>query len=302
MKSSDWARLMLLAAIWGAAFLFMRIVAPVLGALPTAFLRVLIAALGLVVILAVLRQAWRFEGRARRVLLLGAINSGVPFAMYTYAAKSLPAGYSAILNACTPMMGVLIGAAFFGERVTAAKLSGVVLGLLGVAVLTGAGPVAPTPAVLLAAAACLIATACYGLAGFLTRRWAQGIDSKVVALGSQFGATLLLAPLFAASLLATPADPARWQSGPVWLALVALGLVCTALAYLLYFRLIKDIGPVKSLTVTFLIPPFGVLWGVLFLGEHLSWAHAGGGALIGAALWLILRPVPAALATSGSAR
>jgi drug/metabolite transporter (DMT)-like permease len=302
MRPSDWGRLLLLAAIWGAAFLFMRIVAPVLGALPTAFLRVLIAALGLIVILAVMQQAWRFEGRVRHVLLLGAINSGIPFAMYTYAAKSLPAGYSAILNACTPMMGVLIGAAFFGERVTAAKLGGVALGLLGVAVLTGAGPVAPTPAVLLAASACLLATACYGLAGFLTRRWAQGIDSKVVALGSQFGATLLLAPQFATVMFMAPIEPSRWQSGPVWLALAALGLVCTALAYLLYFRLIKDIGPVKSLTVTFLIPPFGVLWGVLFLGEHLNWAHAGGGALIGAALWLILRPAPTALPTSGSAR
>jgi drug/metabolite transporter (DMT)-like permease len=219
------------------------------------------------------------------------VNSAVPFAMYAFAAKHLPAGYSAILNATTPLMGVLVGAAAFGETLTLRKLAGVAIGMGGVAVLTQAGPVAVTPLVLLAAGACLVATFCYGMAGFLARRMTSGLDSKQVALFSQVGACIALAPLFALNMPA--GDPGSWGNPTVWAAMAALGIVCTGFAYILYFRLIADIGPVKSLTVTFLIPLFGVLWGALFLAETLSWAHAAGGALIAAALWLVLRtPAP----------
>jgi len=170
----------------------------------------------------------------------------------------------------------------------------VVLGIAGVAVLTGAGPVQLSMQVVLGAGACLVATACYGLASFLTKRWITdqgGLDSKLLAFGSQVGATLVLLPVFAGSVLT--AAPASWGGGGVWTALACLGLVCTALAYILYFHLIASIGPVKSLTVTFLIPPFGILWGALFLGEQISWAHAAGGALIGLAVWMVLKPAPA---------
>ncbi len=288
MKPADIARVLLLSAIWGASFLFMRVIAPVLGAVPTAFLRVLLGAIGLATILAVLRIKFSFAGKARQALLLGVLNSALPFVMYAVAARGLPAGYSAILNATTPMMGVLIGAALFGESLTLSKGIGVLLGLAGVTLLTGAGPVGLNATVLWSALACLVATACYGLAGFLTRRWLTGVDSTLVALGSQIGATLALLPLFAASVMFDP--PPTWGDARVWLSLAALGLICTAFAYMLYFRLIADVGPVKTLTVTFLIPPFGVLWGALLLGESLSWAHAAGGALIGLAMWLILRP------------
>ncbi|TAL52374.1 DMT family transporter [Pandoraea sp.] len=291
MRPADFTRMIALSAIWGASFLFMRIAAPVLGALPTAFFRVLFGALGLAVLLAAMRVRWRFNGKFGATLALGAINSGVPFIMYCLAAEALPAGYSAILNATTPLMGVLIGALLFGERLTPPKVLAMVLGLAGVGVLTRAGPVALTPTVLLGAGACLVATACYGLAGFLTRRWITekgGLDSKLVAFGSQLGAILLVLPFFAVSSVTGPAPD--WGTPGVWAAMAGLGFMCTALAYILYFRLIADIGPIKSLTVTFLIPLFGVLWGALFLGERLSWAHAFGGGLIGAALWLVLRP------------
>ncbi len=199
MKPVDTIRLIALSAIWGASFLFMRIIAPVLGALPTAFFRVLFSSLGLIVILLAWRVRWDFKGKLRATMLLGMINSGIPFAMYSLAARVLPAGYSAILNATTPLMGVLIGALFFSDRLTTTKLIGVILGLAGVAVLTQTGPAAMTPAMLLGAGACLIATACYGLAGFLTRRWITdqgGLDSKLVAMGSQLGAAALLLPFF----------------------------------------------------------------------------------------------------------
>ena len=291
MRPVDTLYLLGLAAIWGASFLFMRIIAPELGAVPTAFFRVSIAAAGLLVILAVMRVKWDFQGKFKTVLLVGVINSGIPATMYSVAAQVLPAGYSAIFNATTPLMGVLIGGLFFSERLTPSKLAGVSLGLLGVGVLTRAGPVAFDLELLMGALACLVATTCYGFAGFLARRWLDqrgGLDSRLSALGSMLGATLFLLPLFAYSAISHP--PASWGGWPVWGSLLGLGLVCTALAYVLYFRLLTAIGPVRSMTTTFLIPPFGVLWGALLLGEPLSMAHLYGGLLIAGALWMVLRP------------
>ncbi|KIQ58317.1 DMT family transporter, partial [Pseudomonas fluorescens] len=287
MNLVDTLRLLSLAAIWGASFLFMRIIAPVIGTIPTAFFRVSIAFVGLLVILTLMRIDFDFRGKLKVVMVLGLINSGIPATFYSLAAQVLPAGYSAIFNATTPLMGVLIGGLFFSEKLTVAKVSGVFLGLFGVGILTGAGPVAFDLQLLMGALACLLATTCYGFAGFLTRRWLDhqgGLDSRLAALGSMFGATVFLLPLFGYTAISQP--PASWGGWSVWLSLLGLGLVCTALAYILYFRLLSSIGPVKSMTVTFLIPPFGVLWGALLLDEPLGMAHLYGGVLIAAALWL----------------
>lgn len=145
-------------------------------------------------------------------------------------------------------------------------------------------------------AACLAATACYASAGFLTRCWITqrgGLDSRLVAMGSQVGAVVLLLP-FAAWHEAT--QPAAWVDAPprVWVAVQALGLFSTSWAYVLYFRLIAEVGPVKAMTVTLLIPLFGVLWGWWFLDEAATAAHAVGGSLIALALWCVLRPAPGA--------
>ncbi|MFY0730206.1 DMT family transporter [Pseudomonas sp. NFX15] len=294
MNPVDTFRLLSLAAIWGASFLFMRIIAPVIGSIPTACFRVSIAAAGLLVILGLMRISWDFKGKLKTVMLLGVINSGIPATLYSVAAQVLPAGYSSIFNATTPLMGVLIGGLFFHERLTGAKLGGVFLGLFGVGVLTRAGPVAFDLQLLMGALACLLATTCYGFAGFLARRWldqAGGLDSRLSALGSMLGATLFLLPLFGYSVISQP--PASWGGWSVWLSLLGLGLGCTAFAYIIYFRLLSSIGPVKSMTTTFLIPLFGVLWGGLFLDEPLSMAHVYGGVLIAVALWLVLKPVRA---------
>ncbi|WP_095051544.1 DMT family transporter [Pseudomonas sp. Irchel s3b2] len=290
MNPVDILRMLSLAAIWGASFLFMRVIAPVIGTIPTAFFRVSIAAVGLLVILGLMRISWDFKGKLKTVMLLGLINSGIPATLYSVAAQVLPAGYSAIFNATTPLMGVLIGGLFFHEKLTAAKLGGVFLGLFGVGILTRAGPVAFNMELLMGALACLMATTCYGFAGFLARRWldhAGGLDSRLSALGSMLGATLFLLPLFGYSVISQP--PASWGGWSVWLSLMGLGLVCTAFAYIIYFRLLSSIGPVKSMTVTFMIPPFGVLWGALLLDEPLSMAHLYGGVLIAVALWLVLK-------------
>lgn len=301
MRSSDIARLLALSAIWGASFLFMRIIVPALGPLPTAFFRVTLGAIGLAVILLAMRVRWEFKGLLGAAMVLGVINSGIPFVMYCLAARVLPAGYSAILNATTPLMGVMIGALFFRERLTGAKSLGVLLGLIGVAVLTRTGPVTMSGPVLMGALACLVATSCYGLAGYLTKRWITergGLDAKLVAFGSQLGAAVVLLPFFG-YVSATSGIPGP-ATGGVWAAMAALGFLCSAVAYMLFFRLIADLGPLRSLTVTFLIPPFGVLWGALFLNEAVTMAHFFGGCFIALAVWLVCKP-PKALPSSSRA-
>ena len=171
LRPADTLRLLALAAIWGASFLFMRIIAPVLGTVPTAFFRVSIAAGGLLVILWLMRIDWDFRGKFKICLLLGMINSGLPATLYSLAAQVLPAGYSSIFNATTPLMGVLIGGLFFSQKLSPVKIAGVFLGLFGVGILTRAGPVAFNRELLTGALACLLATTSYGFAGFLAHRW-----------------------------------------------------------------------------------------------------------------------------------
>lgn len=221
-------------------------------------------------------------------MLLGVINSAIPFLMYAIAALWLPAGYSAILNATTPLMGALIGFSCFNERLDRRKWLGVVLGVIGISLITTTGEVSAGGHLLPGVLACLFATACYGLAGFLTRSWIThrgGLDAKLVAFGSQLGASLFLLPFFAYQLAASPA--VDWAVPTAWASVLAVGVVCTALAYLLYFRLIADIGPLRSLTVTFLIPPFGILWGALVLGETLSQGFVLGGLVVCLSVWLV---------------
>lgn len=291
MRTSDYVRLLALAAIWGASFLFMRIAAPAFGSVNTTFLRVLFALIGLAVMLLLLRTPMRFKGKLRSAMLLGIINSGVPFLMYAIAALWLPAGYSAILNATTPLMGAMIGFSFFDEKLSPRKWFGVMLGLVGIALITTTGEVSLSGNVIIGVLACLLATACYGCAGFLTRRWITeqgGLDAKLVAFGSQLGACVFLLPFFGYTMTAGPA--VNWAIPEVWASILAVGFVCTALAYLLYFRLIADIGPLRSLTVTFLIPPFGIFWGYLVLGETLTEGFIIGGLIVCLSVWLVVSP------------
>ncbi|MBL0450800.1 DMT family transporter [Aeromonas caviae] len=294
MRPSDYGRLLALAAIWGASFLFMRIAAPAFGSVNTTFLRVFFALVGLAAMLLLLRTPMQFQGKLKSIMVLGIINSGVPFLMYAVAALWLPAGYSAILNATTPLMGALIGFSFFHETLTLRKWAGVMLGLVGIGLITTTGEVDLSGQLTIGVLACLIATACYGCAGFLTRRWVTergGLDAKLVAFGSQIGAVLFLLPFFGYTLATGPA--VDWAQPGVWASVLAVGFLCTAFAYLLYFRLIADIGPLRSLTVTFLIPPFGILWGYLVLGETLTGGFVFGGAMVCLAVWLVTSPARA---------
>jgi len=278
MNAADAARLVTLAAIWGASFLFMRIAAPAIGPVASADVRMLIAGAALAAYYAFTgfdaqwRRWWRYY------LFIGALNSAAPFLLYGYAALDLSVGLMAVLNATSPMWGALLSALVLRERLSPGRIGGLVLGVIGVAVVSGAEASTRWLAIL----AALAAAFCYGLTGVVLRRWGRETTARGMAVGTQLMGGVLLVPLLA---LAPPA----WPSAQVALAMLALGLVCGALAYVLYFRLIADIGATGALTVTYLIPIFGVLWGTLFLGEALSAAMIAGALVVIAGTVLVLR-------------
>ncbi|MFZ6641954.1 DMT family transporter [Undibacterium sp. TC4M20W] len=282
MRSADLLRLISLAAIWGASFLFMRVLAPVVGVLWSAEVRVGLAGIALLTMMYVTNRAMNFRTNWKSFLILGTINSALPFALYSYAALSIPAGYSAIVNATSPLWGAVMGAAFLGERLTLRKMAGMAIGVLGVAFLVRLGPVEFNSKLVLAVLACVGATLCYAIVGIYTKKKLTGITPMQMATGSQVGAAFVLMPFL-------PLAPVQGEiTATIAMVAVALALLCSAVAYLIYFRLMADLGPTKALTVTFLIPLFALLWGYLFLNEHITMNTVIGCAGVVLATWLVV--------------
>ncbi len=272
MATRDLVDLVLLGALWGAAFLFMRIAAPEFGPVPLIAVRVAIATVVLmpmVVWRGVHRALWPVAGP---LLVIGAINTAIPFSLLAYAALTLPAGLSSTLNASVPLFGAVIGFAWLGARPSPLRVLGLLVGFAGVLVL--AWPRLTAGNDWRAVVAALVATVLYGLAAHVTQRTLTGVPSLIVAAGSQVAATVMLVPL------AVPLWPAASPSLQGWAAAVILGVGCTAAAYVLYFRLIARAGPTTAMAVTYLIPVFGVSWGALLLGERLGADALVGGGLV----------------------
>ena len=258
----------LLAAIWGASFMFMRVAAVELGAFATAGLRVGIAALFLLPLLwmrghvGVLLTHWKFA------LVVGILNSAIPFACFSYALLSISTGLSSILNATVPLFGAVIAWLWLKDRPNGSRILGLLIGFVGVALLAwdkaSFTPDASGKASGWAVLACLLATLCYGIAASFTKRYMSGLPSLVSAAGSQIGAAVALLPL---TWWFWPDHAVSLQA---WGAVLALGVVCTAVAYILYFRLIERAGPARALSVTFAIPVFAVIYGVVLLGEAVT--------------------------------
>lgn len=278
MNAASVLDFVLLAAIWGSSFLFMRLAVVDFGPLPTAAVRVAIAAAFLVPFM-----LWRGQGHVFRrhwlpICLIGLLNSGIPFLLFAFALLSITTGLSAILNATLPLFGALVAWAWLKDRPTPSRVLGLVIGFAGVAMLAwdkasfkpGASGFAPGWAVL----ACLGASVCYALAANATKRYLTGLPPLVTATGSQVGAAVGLAV------------PAFWwwpqdlPGGRAWLALLVVGILCTGIAYILYFRLIENTGPARAVAVTFVVPVFAILYGALFLGEAVTPWMLGCGAVI----------------------
>lgn len=270
MRLRDLAELLLLGALWGASFPFMRVAAPELSPLPLIEVRLGLAALVLLPIVAVRSGLPAFKPVWRPVAFVGVTNSMVPFCLFAFGALHLTSGMLAILNATAPLWTAIIAWVWLREKLTNWRIAGLVIGFLGVALLMGDRAAMKTDMAAWAMLACLAAALCYGVAGNYTRRHLTGVDPLLVAAGSQVAAALVLLPFALATWPATPV------STKAWLATLALALASTALAYALYFRLIARLGISRAITVTYLIPAFGMLWGNLFLDEPFTLPMLGG--------------------------
>jgi drug/metabolite transporter (DMT)-like permease len=261
MGARDLGYLILLGMLWGGSFLFIRIGVPELGPFVLVELRVGIAAVALALCAVILGRLPKVRARWKQFAILGAVNAAIPFSLISAAEIHLTASLAAILNSTTVMFTALVAAVWMGDPLTARKVVGVVMGIVGVAVLVGWDPIALNWAVVLSVGAMLAASLSYALAAVYTKRMFAGSPPLAIAIGQQTAASMLLLPLAAASL------PAERPSAAATISVLALALLSTAVAYMLYYRLIENVGPTSTTTVTLLVPVFGLLLGVLILNE-----------------------------------
>ena len=261
MKPRDAAALLALGALWGGSFLFIRVAVPSLGPLLLMELRVGIASLALVLFAAAVGRRPKLRARWRQFLLIGTLNAAIPFTLIAAAEIHLTASLAAILNSTTVMFAAVAAAVWSRDPLTARKVVGIVLGVIGVAVLVGWDPVELDGAVLLSVGAMLAASLSYGISAVYVKRTFVGVPPLGMAIGQLTGATVVLFPFAALSV------PGESPPVAATASVLALALLSTALAYLFYFRLITNVGPTSTATVTLLVPVFGLLFGVLFLDE-----------------------------------
>jgi drug/metabolite transporter (DMT)-like permease len=284
MTRQDWAILFLLSVIWGGSFFFIEIAIRTVAPLTLVLIRVALAAAFLWAFLLARRQKLPMPpGAALGFLVLALLNNVVPFVLFAWAQEAIDGGLASILNATTPIWGVLVAHLFTAdEKASPARIAGVLLGFGGVALMLGGDLLGEVGRSAVAQAACLVATLCYALAGVWARRFrGMGVPPVAVSTGQLTASAIVMLPLV---LIFEPPWLAAAPAPEAWAALVALALVCTSLAYILYFRLLASAGATNSLLVTFLIPVTAILLGALFLGERLEPRHFAGMALIAAGL------------------
>lgn len=274
MRARDVIHLLVLAAVWGASFIFMRRAAPEFGPVPLVAVRVGIAAAFLLAIMTLRGRTTELRTQPLALLVVGILNSALPFALIGFAVLHISGGHAALLNASTPLWGALVAWLWFGDRLNRSRVCGLLLGLAGVAVLSGGRGGGAGETSLLAVAAMLLATLSYGVSASYTRRYLSQLPALTIATGSMLGATASL--LVPAWLL--------WPSGAIsvtaWASAAVMGIVSTGIAYIIYFRLVASIGPARAIAVTFLVPAFGMLWGTLFMDETVTLRMLAGGGVI----------------------
>ena len=274
MRFSDITELLLLAALWGGSFLFMRMAAPVLGPVWLIKMRVLLAGLALLPLLIRLDLWSEVRRRAIPLFVVGCINSALPFSFLAFASVSLPAGFTSILNATSPLFGTVVAAVWLKENLTISRTVGFVLGFAGVTVLVGWKTFAVTPSFLAAVSGGLLAGLMYAIAAPYTKQKLSGVPPLVIATMSQLSAAVFLLPALPFTVPKTAPNPT------IMLSVLVLALFSTALAYILYFRLIQNVGSTKALSVSYLIPLFAMLWGAIMLKEPITLSMVFGCSLI----------------------
>lgn len=274
MSPADTLQIIAMAAVWGGSFLFLRVATPDFGPVPLIAIRVAVSALFLLPVL-LARPAWRAEFRQNlgKLFLLGLINAAIPFPLFAYSTLFVTAGFASIINATAPLFAALVAGVWLRDRITIGGFLGLIVGFGGVVLLVGGLP-DTQPGALLAIGGSLFAAFLYGLSASFVKKHLAGVNAWVTTIGSFGFAAVLLAPL--AVLQWPEANP----PGTSWLAVLLLAVVCTAIPNIYYFRLLLRVGPGKAMSVAFLIPVFGILWGALVLGEKVTLGMLGGGAVI----------------------
>jgi drug/metabolite transporter (DMT)-like permease len=273
--------LVFLAAVWGASFIFIDIAVPALGAIGMADSRALLATLVLAVYAVATAQALRTGVPLKLIVLVGAVNVALPFALISAAQLTIPPSLAAIVNATAPLFSAVFAALWIGQRFTGRLAAGLALGLLGVALVVGLAPVDLDATTLLAVGASTAAAAAYAAGGHLHQRHCSHATPLAAATMQQLAAGLLLLPL----LLADP--PRAAPDAGQLAAVVALAVGASGVGYLIYFRLIAELGATSAMTVTYLVPVFGVLWAALFRGDEITVGMLAGAAVVLAGVALV---------------
>lgn len=264
MKPRDLFDLILLAALWGASFLFMRVTVAEFGAIPLIAVRVTIAAIFLMPFVVWQKRQNQIREHALKITIVGILNSAIPFSLIAFSTLYLTAGFASILNAVTPIFTAMIGFFWFSQRLSKLAVFGLFIGLVGVVMLVWDKVGFADENTSMAISAGLLAAVCYAIAANFSKQHLVGINPLALSAGSLIGAGLFLLPL------AIYFWPQQMPSTSSWINLLVLAIACTGFAYILYFRLIERTGPANATTVTFLMPLFGMLWGGLFLNETVS--------------------------------
>jgi drug/metabolite transporter (DMT)-like permease len=285
VKLRDVLLLFLLGAIWGASFSLIRVIVPALGPFVLAGTRAALAGLALLLYARIVGEYIGWREHWKQFLILGGINAALPFALISAAEIHLTASFGAILNATTPLFTAVVAAIWLKDRLTAKKMLGLAFGVVGVTVAVGWSALDLSLLTLLSVGASLAACLCYALGAVYAKVTFKKMSPVTLATGQMLGATVVLSlPTVAGAGLATPEK----ISVPVILCLLALALLATSFAYLLYFRILTSAGPTAAATVTFLVPIFSIFWGSLFLGEEITIGLIVGFLIILSALFLIL--------------
>jgi drug/metabolite transporter (DMT)-like permease len=274
MKLRDIFDLVTLGILWGAGYLFIRVVVPEFGTFALMEVRMALAAAMLLPLVFLRRQLPEILAHWKDIALMGLLHYAIPFSLYAWALQTLSAGYASVINASAPLFAAVVARIWISERLDTSRTAGLVCGFAGVALLVWDKLSVDGAQHGVAVAATVVAALCYGFAAVMAKRRLAGVSPMVVAGGSMSAAALGLLPLSIALW------PETMPSVSAFGLATALGVLCTALAFVLYFRLIASAGPSKAITVTFLIPLFAVVFGAVFLGEHVTPVMVVGGGVI----------------------
>ena len=264
MKFSDIVDLVALSAVWGASFLFMRIAAPEFGPLVLVEVRVIIAALFLLPIFLMRAEVSELTSNWQKLTFLSVLNSAAPFYLLTFATLSITGGFAGILNATAPIWAAMVAWVWLSERLNLSRILGLIVGFAGVVLLIRDKVSLSLDGTTIAVLAGLFASVLYAFGGNYAKKHMSGMRPLAIATGSMIAASVVLFPV---ALYLWPAEMPSMRS---WIAVIIMGVASTGVAYILYFRLIRNVGPTKAITVTYLIPAFAMLWGAIFIDEKVT--------------------------------